>query len=262
MTDENFIPSLVTNHGINSGLLSIPQGYYRSKLFIAPVSTNSLVAAAGPLLSLLERLCLSSSLPAIEQIRTNMEHEIYAFLSKLAAAKHPEALMSIAHYVMAATLDELIGKNYLRVYQREVEFKAFTPLTEDGAAPQTRFFEIVDYIKERPNQYLDLIELIYFLLIAGYEGQYHMKADGRQQLDNHIEELYQIIQRDRYNKPHRLFRDNSIPVASSKNYKNVFLALSAAATLIVVAFFTSQVFLENKAKSLMYSHSQLALLDN
>jgi len=111
MTDENYIPSLVTNHGINSGLLSIPQGYYRSKLFIAPVSTNSLVAAAGPLLSLLERLCLSSSLPAIEQIRTNMEHEIYAFLSKLAAAKHPEALISIAHFVLAATPEALIGKN-------------------------------------------------------------------------------------------------------------------------------------------------------
>ena len=55
------------------------------------------------------------------------------------------------------------------------------------------FFGIVTYIKQRPNQYLDLLELAYYCLITGFEGEQHGKADGRQTLDNLIEELYQLI---------------------------------------------------------------------
>ena len=88
MTAEHYPPSIVSRLA-NSGSSLVPKGYYRSKLFIAPFSTNTLVAAAGPLLSLLERLCLSPSLPAIEQIRDNIEHELHAFHSKVHASQYP-----------------------------------------------------------------------------------------------------------------------------------------------------------------------------
>lgn len=245
-----------------TGAPLIPKGYYRSKLFIAPFSTNVLISAAGPVLSLLERLCLSPSLPPIDNIRENIEHELRAFHSKLDASKYPADLTSIAHYLITATIDELIGKNYLRVYNECAEFKSFTPLTNDGGQPQQRFFEILNYIKERPNQYLDLIELVYFCLIAGFEGEHHLKADGRQVLDNTIEDLYQIIQQYRFNKPHRLFNDNPLPKIIKKDYKKAIISAAIAASLVVGAFFTSQLLLENKAKTVLLSHTQLALLDN
>jgi type VI secretion system protein ImpK len=240
----------------------VPQGYYRSKLFIAPISTNTLVAAAGPILSLLERLCLSPSLPPIENIRDNIEHELRAFQSKLDASKYQSDLIKISHYVLSATIDELLGKSYLRVYSQAAEFKSLTPLTSDGAQPQQRFFEILNYIKERPNQYLDLIELLYFCLIVGFEGEYHLKADGRQVLDNTIEDLYQIIQQYRFNKSHRLFNDNPIPKSIKKNYKAAIVAAVIAISVIVCAFLTSQILLENKAKTVLFGHTQLAMLDN
>ncbi len=110
-------------------------------------------------------------------------------------------LIGIAWYLLSATIDEILGKSYVRVYNLSGRIQSITPLTNDGSQPQQRFFEILNYIKERPNQYLDLIELVYFCLIAGFEGEHHLKADGRQVLDNHIEDLYQIIQKYRYNKP-------------------------------------------------------------
>ena len=118
------------------------------------------------------------------------------------------------------------------------------------------------YIKERPNQYLDLIELIYFCLIAGFEGEYHLKADGRQVLDNTIEDLYQIIQQYRFNKPHRLFNENPLPKVIKKDYKTTIISAAVAASVVLGAFFTSQFLLENKAKTVLLSHTQLALLDN
>jgi len=261
MTTEHYSTSLVSRLSITAPL-SVPKGYYRSKLFIAPFLTNTLVAAAGPMLSLLERLCLSHSLPPIEDIRDNIEHELRAFHSKLDASKYPLDLISIAHYLLSATIDELLGKSYLRVYNLAAEFKAFTPLTSDGAQPQQRFFEILNYIKERPNQYLDLIELIYYCLLAGFEGEYHLKADGRQVLDNHIEDLYQIIQHYRFNKPHRLFNDNPLPKTFKKSYKPTLIAAVIALGLMTLTFLGSHTLLENKAKSILFGHSQLALLDN
>lgn len=72
MTVAHYPASLVSSHLNKSGTMLVPQGYYRSKLFIAPFSTNALVAAAGPLLSLLERLCLSPSLPPLKISETTL----------------------------------------------------------------------------------------------------------------------------------------------------------------------------------------------
>lgn len=261
MAAEYYPTSLVNRLAI-SGQSLMPEGYYRSKLFVVPFSTNTLVAAAGPILSLLERLCLSASLPPIANIRENIAHELRAFHSKLQASQHAPDVMHTAYYLLSATIDELLGKSYLRVYNCAPEFNAFTPLTHDNAQPQERFFEVLHYIKDRPNQYLDLIELTYFCLIAGFEGACHLKADGRQTLDNHIEQLYQIIQQYRYNKPHRLFNENLKPKPVKRNYKTTVLTLAVATGLITAAFLTSQILLEHKAKSVLFGHTQLAMLDN
>lgn len=138
MTTEQYPSSLVNRLAITE-LSLVPSGYYRSKLFIAPFSTNVLVAAAGPILSLLERLCLSPSLPPVEDIRENIQHELRAFHSKLDASKYPLDIISIAQYLLSATIDEILGKSYLRVYNLTTEFKSFTPLSSDGAQPQQLF---------------------------------------------------------------------------------------------------------------------------
>lgn len=261
MTVEHYLASLVSTNRNESNKI-VSQAYYRSKLFTTSFSSNILVAAAGPLLSLLERLCISQSLPPIELIRSNIEHELLAFCCKLNASKYPESLIRIAHFMMTVTIDELLGKSYLRVRHSTEEFKAFTPLTHDDIPPEQRYFEIINFIKERPNQYLDLIELCYFFIIAGYEGAFHLEANGRQFLDNLTEELYQIVQQHRFNKPHRLFTESLLPKTAKKNYKSTVMALVIAATVITIAFFTSHLLLENKAKAVLLGHSQLAMLDN
>lgn len=261
MAAEQYPASIVTHLALLEPTPAA-KGYYRSKLFIAPFSTNTLVAAAGPLLSLLERLCLTPSLPPIDNIRDSIDHELNAFHCKLSASEYPHETTHIARYLLSATIDELLGKSYLRVYSLAAEFKSFTPLTNDTIPPQQRFFEILNYTKERPNQYLDLIELIYFCLIVGFEGEYHLKPDGRQALDNHIEDLYQLIQQYRFNKPHRLFNENPLPKTVKKNYRATIVATIVALSVITLAFFTSHILLENKAKTVLFAHNQLALLDN
>lgn len=243
------------------GSEKVPQAYYRSRLFIVPFSTNPLVAAAGPLLSLLERLCVSPTLPAIDSIRENIEHELRAFHSRLHGKSGTEELDAIAHYLLCATIDEMLGKSYLRVYGQPAEFQAFTPLSHDNIGPEERFFDITAHIRERPNQYLDLIELAYYCLIAGFEGKQHARPDGRLILDNLIEELYQLIQQYRVNKAHQLFKENKKnPGVPTSNRQLVTLG-GLALGLVLFGYLSSYILLENKARAIQFGHPIVAKLD-
>lgn len=260
MAAEPMSASLVKSLSL-PGNQPAPQGYYRSRLFSIPFSTNPLVAAAAPLFSLLERISLSPTLPAINNLRDSIEHELHAFNSRL-IDKNSDELDALATYLMCATIDELLGKSCLRVHGDASEFRAFTPLSYDGIGPEQRFFDIVYHIKEQPNQYLDLIELAYYCLIAGFEGQQHQRANGRMELDNLIEELFQLIQQYRVNQPHQLFRKQRKMDVSPTNYKRWMILGGICAGLFVSVLSASYLVLENKVKTVQFSHTVLAKLDD
>lgn len=258
MSSEMISASLV-NSLAQAWPTEVPEGYYRSKLFIAPYTTNPLIAAAGPIFSLLERLSLSQSLPPVEQIRENIEHEFYAFLSRLQAAEYAEDSIRVARYIMSATIDELIGKSYLRLNEQGVEFKAFSASSIHTLSPDQGFFEVIDYIKVRPTQYLDLIELAYYCLILGFEGQQHFKTDGRQTLENLIEELYLIIQSHRVNKPCRLLSEFGMKKSSSHKKTDRLLSVACALLVVVAGYSLAHYFLEKKASHILSSHFLVAV---
>lgn len=236
------------------------QGYYRSKLFTHSSTTNPLVSAAGPLLSLLERLSVSPTLPPILNIRDNIEHELHAFESQLSGQQYAEEFIVIAGYLLRATIDEFIGKNYLRLLGFSPEFRSFTPLTHDNIGPERRFFDVVNHIKQRANQYLNLLELAYYCLILGFEGEEHMRPNGRQTLDNLTEELYQLIQHNRANKPHRLFKTHAPMLSSLEavSYKQVIIASVVALVAVSAIYFGSHLLLEHKAETLMQGNTLFA----
>ncbi len=240
----------------------IPNGYFRSKLFTNTSTTNPLISAAGPLLSLLERLGVSPTLPPISSIRANIEHELHAFRSRLIGQQYADEFVVIACYLLSATIDELLGKNYLRLHGQPAEFQAFTPLSNDDVGPQRRFFDIVRYIKDRTNQYLDLLELTYYCLIAGFEGEQHLQTNGRQTLDNLIEELHQLILQNRANKPHRLFKEQTNTTPEPTNHKPIITATLIALSIMVSSYFVSHVLLESSAKKVLLGHTVLAKMDN
>ena len=262
MSAEPYAASLVSRFTVPDNH-PVPKGYYRSKLFINSSTTNPLVAAAGPLLSLLERLCVSPTLPTISTIRDNIEHELHAFHSRLEGQEYADEFVVIASYLLSATIDELLGKNYIRLHGQPAEFKAFSPTSHNNIEPQRRFFEIVNHIKERTNQYLDLLELAYYCLIAGFEGEQHLKPNGRQVLDNLIEELYQLIQQNRANKPHRLFKEQTYTLPEPSNHKRIIVFSLIAFVTLISVYFASNMLLEHKAKTVLLAHAVLAnTMDN
>jgi type IV/VI secretion system ImpK/VasF family protein len=239
----------------------IQQGYYRSKLFTLTSSTNPILAAASPLFSLLERFSVTQTLPPIEAARENIEHEWKSFRSKLASLNYVIELMSIAEYLLSATIDEFLGKTYLRLQGTPAQFMAFTPLSHDNIGPQQRFFDIVQHMKERANQYLDLLELAYYCLTLGFEGEYHQRTDGRATLDNLIQELYDMIQENRVHKPLRLFRETRETQPVVQHSPMVWKAALIGLGVLIVSYIISQNLLDHRAKTLYVEQAQRINLD-
>ena len=137
--------------------------YFRSKLFVTNAFTNPLIAAASPMISLLERINIAVKLPTIDQLQESLAHERMAFYSRLQAHHYSNEFFSIANYLLSATIDELLGKNYLRLYGQIEPFKAFTPITVDNIKPEEHFFNIITQLLLEPEQCLDLLELVLLL---------------------------------------------------------------------------------------------------
>lgn len=256
MTSIASSSSLVSRFAITNAQ-TLPEGYYRSKLFIPATSSNPILSSASPIFSLLERLGLSTTLPPIEDIRSNIEHELHAFQCRLIRKNYAEELAAIAHYLLCATIDELIGKNYLRVLGTPVTFVAFTPLSSEQQNPQHLFFEIVTHLKEKTNQYLDLIELSYYCLIIGFEGEKHLLSDGRQSLENLIEELYQLINQYRVHRPTQPFNKIIAPTPSPPSYKPIAVMSLVTVGIIAALWYFSHALLEHKAATLLLERQTL-----
>ena len=231
--------------------LPIELGYFRSKLFITDAFTNPLIAAASPLISLLERINIATHLPHVDELQENISHEFMAFYSRLQRLHYSQEFFSIANYLLCATIDELLGKNYLRLHGDVQAFKAFTPITSDNIKPQEHFFNILHQLLIEPEQCLDLIELSYYCLLIGYEGKYHFDNQGRATLDNLIETLFQTIQKYRTNKTHKLFKNYVLKVESNSkkiHFKKIILAAGICLLAVTVV---SQFWFKKEASVLL-----------
>ncbi len=235
--------------------MQTPAGYFRSKLFSSNAASNPIVAAASPVLSLLERLCVSQTLPAIDLMRENLEHELFAFHSRLTHQHYDEDVVALAYYLLSGTIDELLGKNYLRVHGHPTVFKAFTPSNTNDTGPETQFFVIVNHLKESGSHYLDLSELAYYCLIAGFEGEHHLRTDGRQILENLIEDLHKLIQQHRVYKPQLLFKTTHTSPEERKNYKPLITMLTLSLAVLFAIYIGTQQLLNHQAKNVLQHYS-------
>ncbi len=232
---------------------NVPVSYFRSRLYSAPYSSNPLLAAASPIFSLLDRMALTYALPPIEQLRGDFKYELLAYQSRIELKQQEKANQSIAYYLLVATIDELIARNYFRIYQQPASFQAFTPVGRGEEPPSTQFFRIVDKIQQQPSQYLDLIEIAYFCLLAGFEGKCHEQVDGRQQIDNLCESLYQLISQHRGHEKSLVKQSHQTNDAQTTKSPPFPLAVGISAAILTTILYFCHSHLNHKVNNLAIS---------
>lgn len=238
------------------------QVYYRSKIYSIIDDLSSFVAAASPIFSLLDRITLSHNLPLPEKILPNLEHELKAFCSRLNGQPHClVAHNSLAYYMLTATVDEILARNYLRLYGSVIEFQAFTPLTYSEEEVGVKFFSILELLKQKTTEYLPLIELAYYCLMAGFEGQYNGRPDGRQKLEAEIDILFQIISQYKPASAVDLFDRIKQEKHYEKSYHQIVLIGSIILGIMFICIYLSQMAIEHKANSLRFNPNFITSVD-
>lgn len=97
-----------------------------------------------------------------------------------------------ARYIICAALDEAVLNTPWgaeSAWMQRTLLSTFHSETHGGE----KFYLLLDKMKERPAQNLDLLELMYIFLSLGFEGKYHLTARGREMVEKVRDELFQVI---------------------------------------------------------------------
>lgn len=261
MADDQSVASLVPLMASFGALETQRSGYYRSKLFSLHDELSPFVSAASPIFSLLDRFVVSESLPPLERVMVNLEHELRAFQSRLLSQSHTETENALAYFLLTSTIDEVLVRSYMRLYGRAPAFKAFTPPTYTKDENELSFFSILSLLKAKPYEHLPLLELAYYCLMAGFEGEQHGRPDGRQVLEAELDELYRLMIQFRQQRTFSLFEPSQSKPLPQKPYRRLCGIGGSMIAVLLGCFYLSQLILEHEATRLRFTSTFITTLD-
>ena len=165
--------------------------------------SNPLVAAANPLLVLIPQIRNSKTHENLDLLRERLVDEIRQFELRAQHAGVSNETILGARYCLCTVLDEACaltpwgghgqwsGKSLLVTFHNE---------TWGGE----KFFQLLAKLSQNPGPHIDLLELLYFCLMLGFEGRYRVIDNGRSQLETLKQRLLLTLRNIRGRYPQSL----------------------------------------------------------
>ncbi|GAA3601494.1 DotU family type VI secretion system protein [Gibbsiella greigii] len=154
--------------------------------------SNPLVAAANPLLNAISQIRQSATHAKPAQLRQQLIDEVRRFEIRCQRATLPYEVIIGARYCLCTALDEAAaltpwGSN--SVWSGNGLLVTFHNETWGGE----KFFQLLAKLSQTPREHIQLLELINFCLLLGFEGRYRVIENGRSQLETMKQRLLQLI---------------------------------------------------------------------
>jgi len=153
---------------------------------------NPLLIAANPLLNAISQIRQSATHADPAQLRQQLIDEIRRF--EVNAQKESLAYEIIigARYCLCTALDEAAaltpwGSN--SVWSGSGLLVTFHNETWGGE----KFFQLLAKLSQNPREHIQLLELLNYCLLLGFEGRYRVSENGRSQLETIKQRLLQLI---------------------------------------------------------------------
>ncbi|KVO39577.1 hypothetical protein WJ96_20180 [Burkholderia ubonensis] len=156
-------------------------------------AANPLLEAASPLLRMLADMPAAFDAPeAVAGLRTLLVREVDVFQKLCEKANLPWKHMAVVRYCLCTALDEAANRTrwggdgawaaqgLLITYEGEV----------DGGE---KFFLLIGRMATDPQEYVDVLDVLYRVLGLGFEGRYSVVADGRRHLEQIRQRLWTLI---------------------------------------------------------------------
>jgi len=185
----------------SSNLAASPEPSNKINLQVSPISVlfdgeNSLLSNASEILILASNIRSLEPSNSIEQLRQDIEQLIAKFDEQINSAGLNKEIALTARYLICCLLDELVlstpwGSD--SIWSHQTLLGKYHNETSGGE----KFFLIVNKLLEQPQRNIDLIELCYVCLSAGFCGKYRVSKQGESELLQISQKLYQPIEQFR-----------------------------------------------------------------
>ncbi|MBR8300512.1 type VI secretion system protein TssL, long form [Burkholderia dolosa] len=156
-------------------------------------SANPLLEAARPLLRMLADMpaTLDTS-DAVAGLRTLLVREIGLFQKVCDKADLRWKHMAVARYCLCTALDEAANRTTwggAGVWAAQSLLITFEGEVDGGE----KFFLLIGRMATDPQEYVDVLEILYRVLGLGFEGRYSVMPDGRRHLEQIRQRLWTLI---------------------------------------------------------------------
>jgi len=196
---------------------------------------NRLVQAATPLLLLAGQLRTTLASPDVVAIKRLAREEIRKFDDRAQLIGAAPSVVRAASYALCATLDEAALSTS---WGSESAWAGATLLTEfhHEAWGGEKFFDILEGVSRDPARHLELLELLYLCMAAGFAGKYHTSDTGLAELRDVQREAFQSIRQERGVPEARLsLRWQGLEDRRNRVIRYVPWWVAAAAALVIAA---------------------------
>jgi len=154
---------------------------------------NLILSSASDILILASNIRSLEPNNSIEQLRYDIEQLITKFDDQINTGSMTKEVALTARYLVCCLLDELVlstpwGSD--SIWSQQTLLGKYHNETSGGE----KFFLIVSKLLEQPQRNIDLIELCYVCLSAGFCGKYRVSKQGESELLQISQSLYQPIE--------------------------------------------------------------------
>lgn len=157
---------------------------------------NPIVAAAATLIELTVRLRNAHAHANVGELRERVLVEVRRFEERLGAAGLANNQVRAAHYVICATVDDIIlntpwGSTSVWAH------RSLVSTFHNEATGGERFFLLLENARQNPAGNLALLELMHVCLSIGFAGRFRLRPQGTNELTRIRDELHQTIRNQR-----------------------------------------------------------------
>ena len=219
---------------------------------------NGLVSSAATLIALLGKLRQTVSHNQVDQLYKDLASEITQFETVAKRDNYSPEIVITTRYVLCSALDEAIIATPWGVesgWTQKTLLSTFHNETSGGE----KVFLILDRLLQAPAQNIDILELVYLVLSAGFQGKFKISARGGQELDTQMNNLYQSIfsvrqEADPELSPH--WQSDVIKAKSMADYVPLWVVAAFMSALILLTYSGFRFWLHLDAKPVAQTFQQ------
>ncbi|MBO9647895.1 MAG: type VI secretion system protein TssL, long form [Variovorax sp.] len=185
-----------------------PEPAYEPRLAAVKSAVNPLLEAAQPLLRALCDMPKDLDYAQVDVLHQLLTREVSNFRAICTSAQIRYEHMVAASYALCTAIDEAVQrKPWGGGAGADTGVWAAKPLAQqfhedlDGGE---KVFLLIGRLAASPQEHIDLLDLLFFIVALGFEGRFRREPHGRRQLETIQNRLYEIVMRVRGEVPREL----------------------------------------------------------